>query len=559
MSNIFASALNKKLQDKVGIISDTTVLAEQFPIIAPETDDTARLQRALDFLNGKGTLVLASLVSYNVKSLTLKGSVKIIGNGSSINSVASDNTVPIFKNDGNAVNLKISDLTIKGRNRAIELVLNGANYDKGLSLTISKVDFQGYTRTSDCIYLRQIDFVDIQDVSNFNYSTFLTIESDYTKGERDNTQIHLRNIMCLQVKLGYKFKQIDKAVLDGLDVNECGSGFYFEADNKRIQMNACHVERYGSAGYDGGINYGYGYYFPDNKSQLDISLNNSTALLPVDNAKAGLYQGLVENLLTNLVIDNCEFDKSDTISGYKAVILLGSYLWKGRFKYDDKSATTWKTTLTKSDGLIEETGRTIPTSRNLLPFALINSHEQLSTIGTGTMTITNDTDGIFNKGRLITIATTSQYEKYVQLNLKKGWHTLLLAAYKKTGSPFVYVQNIASPYNTSLQIQPNVDATSERLVRVPFYVQQDGQYKVGIMSSSDATMVLNQIEVVRGFGQYFTDDNTICRRSAIPTVGYFDLGDRITNSQPAAGGYLGWVCVTSGTSFAFKGYGSIQA
>lgn len=45
--------------------------------------------------------------------------------------------------------------------------------------------------------------------------------------------------------------------------------------------------------------------------------------------------------------------------------------------------------------------------------------------------------------------------------------------------------------------------------------------------------------------------------AAIPTTGTWYQGDTIFNSTPAAGGYAGWICVTSGTPGAWKGYGLI--
>jgi hypothetical protein len=47
--------------------------------------------------------------------------------------------------------------------------------------------------------------------------------------------------------------------------------------------------------------------------------------------------------------------------------------------------------------------------------------------------------------------------------------------------------------------------------------------------------------------------------SAIPTTGTYNKGQIILNTAPNAGGYLGWVCVTGGTSGTWKGFGLIEA
>lgn len=49
------------------------------------------------------------------------------------------------------------------------------------------------------------------------------------------------------------------------------------------------------------------------------------------------------------------------------------------------------------------------------------------------------------------------------------------------------------------------------------------------------------------------------KAAAAPTTGAWLRGDRVYNSTPSAGGYLGWVCVTAGTPGTWKGFGSIQA
>lgn len=47
--------------------------------------------------------------------------------------------------------------------------------------------------------------------------------------------------------------------------------------------------------------------------------------------------------------------------------------------------------------------------------------------------------------------------------------------------------------------------------------------------------------------------------TSAPTGGDWVLGDWVKNSEPSAGGYFGWVCVTSGTPGTWKGFGVIQA
>ncbi len=47
--------------------------------------------------------------------------------------------------------------------------------------------------------------------------------------------------------------------------------------------------------------------------------------------------------------------------------------------------------------------------------------------------------------------------------------------------------------------------------------------------------------------------------TAAPTAGSWEIGDIIYNSTPTAGGYVGWVCIATGSPGTWKGFGAIQA
>jgi len=50
----------------------------------------------------------------------------------------------------------------------------------------------------------------------------------------------------------------------------------------------------------------------------------------------------------------------------------------------------------------------------------------------------------------------------------------------------------------------------------------------------------------------FNDDSA-------PASGSYDVGDIVWNIAPAAGGYRGWICVSTGSPGTWKGFGLIQA
>jgi hypothetical protein len=45
--------------------------------------------------------------------------------------------------------------------------------------------------------------------------------------------------------------------------------------------------------------------------------------------------------------------------------------------------------------------------------------------------------------------------------------------------------------------------------------------------------------------------------TAAPTTGNWVRGDIVWNSAPSGGGFIGWVCVTSGTPGTWKTWGAI--
>jgi len=73
----------------------------------------------------------------------------------------------------------------------------------------------------------------------------------------------------------------------------------------------------------------------------------------------------------------------------------------------------------------------------------------------------------------------------------------------------------------------------------------------------------NVVEHITQVAQYVNEQPLTISSGGIPTAGSYKKGDLVYNSQPVAGGYIGWVCVTSGTfgttSPTFKGFGVIQS
>jgi hypothetical protein len=62
-----------------------------------------------------------------------------------------------------------------------------------------------------------------------------------------------------------------------------------------------------------------------------------------------------------------------------------------------------------------------------------------------------------------------------------------------------------------------------------------------------------------GHALYVRQSVTQLNTTAAPTEGTWVRGNVVWNSAPAAGGYVGWVCVASGTPGTWKGFGAIES
>ncbi|BCD30684.1 hypothetical protein BC30102_3720 [Bacillus cereus] len=62
---------------------------------------------------------------------------------------------------------------------------------------------------------------------------------------------------------------------------------------------------------------------------------------------------------------------------------------------------------------------------------------------------------------------------------------------------------------------------------------------------NNATMMITGKEFLQGNIVYGVTD-PYYRMSSIPTSGYYRLGQEVKNSNPTAGGYVGWICTTGG-------------
>jgi len=110
-------------------------------------------------------------------------------------------------------------------------------------------------------------------------------------------------------------------------------------------------------------------------------------------------------------------------------------------------------------------------------------------------------------------------------------------------------------WETDAEYRLGTDASDIRLAR-----GENGNYSpISVSKFAWYIRALNQQEAAL-IGQ----DNQYLMRyreryhSAAPTTGYWNIGERVYDSTPSAGGKLGWVCVTAGTPGTWKAFGAID-
>lgn len=95
--------------------------------------------------------------------------------------------------------------------------------------------------------------------------------------------------------------------------------------------------------------------------------------------------------------------------------------------------------------------------------------------------------------------------------------------------------------NNRIYIRSNPVNTNQR-----FYLGSDAAYTVNMVFDGHPTNT-----------QFYTRSRREVEGTAAPTSGTWQVGDRVWNTAPTAGGTLGWVCVTAGTPGTWKTFGSI--
>jgi hypothetical protein len=127
------------------------------------------------------------------------------------------------------------------------------------------------------------------------------------------------------------------------------------------------------------------------------------------------------------------------------------------------------------------------------------------------------------------------------------------------GLNFRYITNISANSN-----DPRWSVFSQTVIP-----QSAGTLYIGIVAvgfASDSHLYLDDFAFSPGaegmadsgkFQSIELGGNSITYGSTAPTTGTWKVGDKVYNTAPAAGGYIGWVCIVAGTPGTWKGFGTI--
>ena len=94
-------------------------------------------------------------------------------------------------------------------------------------------------------------------------------------------------------------------------------------------------------------------------------------------------------------------------------------------------------------------------------------------------------------------------------------------------------------------------ANTARRFRVPISLEA--------VSDAQGTLDYMEIEAADAIDEGCSDAVLDFSGTSPPGSGAFGVGSRVENTEPAAGGPLGWVCVEAGTPGTWKPYGEIES
>jgi hypothetical protein len=99
-------------------------------------------------------------------------------------------------------------------------------------------------------------------------------------------------------------------------------------------------------------------------------------------------------------------------------------------------------------------------------------------------------------------------------------------------------------------------------VKIYFYVKENTAGDMWLYFTTQSTLFtfeLLGLHVTEEYEDFTLPTAGAMYGSGAPSAGYYDVGSKVWDTTPSAGGTMGWVCITAGTPGTWKTFGAITA
>ena len=421
------------------------------------------------------------------------------------------------KTDPNISFLSIKNITIKTLNDNKIFNLNSS-----CNIDFERVYLVGKNKQGIGIEIKEPDFVRIEHLKLAQLSKGIVFSQD-TNTAKGSTQIYVKNINGSNIGIGLESGGLEKALFEGVDFMEVNTGFIFNGNNDRVELNKCHVEAF----YNKAI-------VIENKNN-HLIFNDCSVILPKTTSTHGVYENYNGNDSNSIKFNNSFISENESNSNYKQLI------FNGIMEYNAKNFIkgNWRSWLDSED--TDQSFRCV-TNQNIntldyAPKKLGNiDFSDLDSLTKNNINSANSTTlNGFNKIE-VKFANDSSISKTFKLN--EGIHTIVVEAedlyttglrsaklfIRKTFSPYNYIYN-ASPRNAEYKgLNVSYYANQEGRVQkkiIPFYIEAEGNYSIGITfdGSGSGKALIGKFEVFKGIANDFvTDDINPVSETFVPTI-----------------------------------------
>ena len=426
-------------------------------------------------------------------------------------------TMLIFNNEDTMKSMfektdsSISFLTI--RNITIKTLNNNKifNLNSSCNIDFERVYLIGKNKQGVGIEIKESDFVRIEHLKLAQLDKGLVFKED-DKTAKSSTQIYVKNINGSNINIGVESRGLEKALFEGVDFMEVNTGFVFNGNNDRVELNKCHVESF----YEKGI-------VIENKSN-HLTLNDCSIILPKPSSTHGIHENYNGDK-NSIKLNNTFIAENTSNSDYKQLIFNGIMEYKAK----NFIKGNWRSWLDSED--TQQPFRCV-TNQNIITLDYtpkkigdIDFSDLDSLTKNNIVSVTSTDLNGFNK---LDVNCNSDSSICKTFNLKKGIHTVIVEAEDlyTTGlrSAKVFIRQLFNPYKYIYNASPrNLDykglifeyyANQENRVQkkiIPFYVEVEGNYSIGITfdGSGSGKALIGKFVVYQGIANDFVVNDSI--------------------------------------------------